>query len=515
MKKRLISVLLVLLMMAGIILIGQMKMPMKELKIKENDKVTEAVKYDKESVYIWYSDDTLTNYLNAAAVAYNESYGTRIVPQLKAPTEFLKEVNKSVCESNEPDMYIITHDSLGEAYLAGLTSDITMDKDGFIVAYLDRAREAVSYKDHILGYPLNFETSVLLYNKTFLEEMYESKVSAEEGSGSGESSEGNSSDGNSGTDSAGSDSSVADEDAGEALFVANSVEDLVPKTIEDIMNLADEYDAPEGVEGFFKWDVNDIFYNYFFIGDAINIGDQGGYDKSVIDIYNENAISALTAYQSLNQFFSIDAGTTDYNQVVQDFIDGKMIYTVATSDVVATLENAKADGSFKYEYGVALLPDMAEDLETRAMSMTNVVVVSPYASDKHREIANDFAFYMTNKYADELYAKSGKVSTSSTVHYDYAALKTFADEYEYSAPLPKMLESSTFWIDLERTFLNVWNGEDANTELKNLAEQVLYQVTGEETELPKIEIEDATTDVEYLDEEELMRSAKEGVEDSE
>ena len=487
MKRRLIAVVLVLLIMTGCILVGKLELPMKEL-IDNKASDSEAVTYDKESVYIWYSDDTLTNYLNAAAVAYNEEHDCRIVPQLKVPTGFLNEVNTAICDNNVPDMYIVTHDALGKAALAGLTSEITMDRDGFIVAYLDRAQDAVSYDNKILGYPLNFETSVLLYNKTFLNDMFEGKM-AEEADSVGE----------------------ASEEAGEEeeSLKVNSIDDLIPDTVEKIELLADEFDAPEGVEGFFKWDVTDIFYNYFFIGDAIDLGGQGGWDKSSIDIYNENAISALTAYQNLNQFFSIDSSTTDYNQIIQDFIAGKMIYTVATSDAIATLEAARAEGNFEYEYGVALLPDMSEDLLTRAMSMTNVVVVSPFASTHHQEIANDFAFFLTNKYADNMYSKAGKLSTSSTVHYDYDSLKVYAEEYEYSIPLPKMLETNTFWIDLERTFLNVWNGMDANAELKTLAEKLLYQLNGEEITLPLIEIEDNSVDIEYLDEEELTRSAKE------
>ena len=44
---------------------------------------------------------------------------------------------------------------------------------------------------------------------------------------------------------------------------------MIPSTIDDILSFADSYDAPEQVEAVFKWDVDDIFYNYFFVGNYI------------------------------------------------------------------------------------------------------------------------------------------------------------------------------------------------------------------------------------------------------
>ena len=53
---------------------------------------------------------------------------------------------------------------------------------------------------------------------------------------------------------------------------------LIPKTIDDIRNFADEYNAPETVESVFRWDVSDFFYNYFFAGNYITVGGSCGDD---------------------------------------------------------------------------------------------------------------------------------------------------------------------------------------------------------------------------------------------
>ena len=118
---------------------------------------------------------------------------------------------------------------------------------------------------------------------------------------------------------------------------------MIPSTIDDILSFADSYDAPEQVEAVFKWDVDDIFYNYFFVGNYIDVGGSCGDDTESIDIYNLDAIRCLMAYQDLNQFFSIDPDEVDYDSVIQEFIDGKLVFTVATTDIVGriALEDAQ------------------------------------------------------------------------------------------------------------------------------------------------------------------------------
>ena len=50
------------------------------------------------------------------------------------------------------------------------------------------------------------------------------------------------------------------------------------------------------------------------------LAEAAGDDSSRINIYNQDAVYGLAAYQKLSQFFSIDAATSSYDQVVQDFL---------------------------------------------------------------------------------------------------------------------------------------------------------------------------------------------------
>ena len=451
----------------------------------------------KETLYLWYTDEALTSYLSGAAVTYNENHDVRIVPVLESGIEYLENINQSSLESNAPDLYILSHDSLEKAYLAGLASEVKPAGDFSLEdAYIETGLKAAAYKDKIIAYPFYFETSSFLYNKTYLEDMALKGLEAEADAIEGELAQSQADEaaaaGTIGAvaeeiDTAGSENTVSvseTEAEAESRFTAEQIEarmkEILPATIDDIKEFADNYDAPEQVEGVFKWDVTDIFYNYFFIADAIDMGGEAGWNTEEIDIYNLEAIHNMRAYQELNQFFSIDTNEIEYEAILEDFMAGKMVFTTATTDVVSRLEHAKEDGLFAYDYDIAPLPDIDENHKARSLSMTSCVVVNGY-SDK-KEAANDFAAFLTAEYNDILYARSGKASAARNVDYDYAALDRFAEEYAKSIPMPKMLETSNFWVKLEVLFSQVWNGADANEKLRSLSEEMKTQITGEACE---------------------------------
>ncbi len=545
MKKRLMAILLIALAAAGIFAIGKSGMPVKEKEQSEDSSLFSN--HNKDSIYLWYTDDALTTYLSSAAVAYNETHDARIVPVLESGLDYVETINRNSVESNVPDLYVISNDALEKAYLAGLAVPVepTVNMEE---TFIGKGLAAATYKDKLLGYPFYFETSSLLYNKTYLRDLaiaqltqeqeeataQEQQENADSGSadgtqevsetGSGDAAQSSSKTGNADTAQSSSDTGSSDtatdssdSQTTEAVEEESSfteeqieakIEEYLPKTIEDIQTFGDMYDAPEQVESVFKWDVTDIFYNYFFIGNAINMGGESGWDTEQVDIYNLNAIQSMTAYQNLNNFFSIDTSAISYESTLNDFMEGKVVFTVATSDAVATLEQAKQDGTFAYEYGFVTTPSFKAEEPSSSLSVTNCVAINGYSTNQ--EVANDFARYLTCEYNDILYDRSGKVSAQKDMEYPYEALQVFAKEYETSVPIPKMLETGNYWLKLEALFAEIWNGADANEELKTLSEQIKYQITGEQIE--ETYIEDTTEDseedeVEYLDEDYYRQQA--------
>ena len=338
----------------------------------------------KETIYCWYSDESLSGYINAAAVSFGEQNKVRVIPVLTSDSEYLEVINQETLHSDQiPDIYLLSSDSLEKAYLAGLASKVPdteeiCDTDHFSQAAL----AAVTYHDKIIGYPVYFDTSALVYNEDYLK-TWATQQAEKELSGSSDNDEPV----GEGEEIIEEDSLPEDQTTEQATVDEAAVNALaeqyfakaLPSTVDDLLNIADTFDAPEGVEGVMKWDVNNILYNYWIVGNYMIVGGDPGDDRNDININNPETIQCLEVYKALNQFFFIESDTVTYDSVIQDFIDGKTMFTIGTTDVVKRLEDAKTDGSLTFNYGIARMPDVSTELQSRSLSVTGAAVINGYS----------------------------------------------------------------------------------------------------------------------------------------
>ena len=205
------------------------------------------------TVHFWYTNDLLTNYYNNVASVYNQLHrGANVVPKLVSASEYLENIYQASIQGEEyPDMYVITSDAMEKAYLAGLTMPVEAEEK-VAHAFPNVAVEAASYEDTLLGYPFYFDTSTLVYNKTMLEAVAWDQFriqAAAEGVENPES------------------IVVPEED------IARLVNVMIPETIDELITLSNNLEAPEGLETVFKWNINDIFFNYFYLGEYATLTD--------------------------------------------------------------------------------------------------------------------------------------------------------------------------------------------------------------------------------------------------
>lgn len=402
----------------------------------------------KQVLKLWYTDEAYTDFLNSAAVNYSELQDqVRVEPELVSASEYLEQISRVSVQDEGPDLFILSNESLEKAYLAGLAAVIDEENSALNSEhYHQSSRNAVTYHGKLIGYPLSFETAALVYNQTYLEQLGESSA---------------------------------------------------PTNIDEILEFADGHDAPENVEAFMRWDVSHIFYNYEFATDALKLGGDAGDDTAQVDLYNLETIQGMQIFQNLGQFFSIDQSEVSYDSVIRDFIDGKLIFTIATTDVVNTLEKAREEGRFPYAYGISEVPDPSAELTGSALSVTNAVVVNGY-STKQKE-AEAFASYLTGDAASSLYEMTGKMPANRLA--DLPAdrkdkLESFYSCYEESIPMPKMMETSNFWVYFEIALINISDGADVNTQMRELSEKIMTQVTGETYTEEVMEVPETEEEVE-------------------
>ncbi len=483
----------------------------------------------KDALILWYADDALTEYLTAAALAYQAETGVHVTLKLVSGVDYLEQINTASVYDGEtgadgavyeaPDLYLTTHDTLMRAYLAGLADEIRDVHEVVIPAnFPETAIHAVSCDDKLVAYPLYYETNFFLYNKTYMRDIASAKVEADTDHAEGEAAqaaidsgevnpeegekkddaqkqdeekeenkeenkeEGDGAENSEDAEGEGDEADLegeegdpmGEEEVEASPEVLKQLSTMIPSSIDDIKNFANNYEAPEAVEAVFKWDVSDIFYNYFFVGNYMNVGGENGDNNSVFNIYNQQAVECLQIYQDLNSFFSIDAKEVTYDKILQEFLDGKTVFTVATTDAVAKIEQATIDGNFDFEYGITVLPDLSPTLKARGLSMTTCVAVNGY-SEKKAE-ANDFASYLTMEKGQELYRLAGKIASKRGCIYENNEIYNIMNEYEKSVALPKMVETSNFWVQLEIAFTRIWNGADPDETLKTLSDTIGAQI---------------------------------------
>ncbi|MCI9144701.1 MAG: hypothetical protein HFH87_19135, partial [Lachnospiraceae bacterium] len=186
----------------------------------------------KETIYFWYNDESMTNFINSAAVSFGEEENVRVIPVLAAESEYLEAINyASVHTEQTPDAYIISHDSLEKAYLSGLATRI--EDTGSIcneAHFPASALSSVSYQGKKVAYPLFFETSALIYNETYLAEWAEQIATKEllEGGEPGENPE--------------ETNGIAVDEGLLAERTADYFANAIPATVDDILNIANTFD---------------------------------------------------------------------------------------------------------------------------------------------------------------------------------------------------------------------------------------------------------------------------------
>lgn len=367
--QRIIAVLIVVLILGQMLTVG----------ISRYNSARDHVQSTGEdvSLTIWYTDAKLNDFMLEAAEDYEQETGIEVNVQLISAVDYIETISEAtLVEENGPDLFVAGSDLLQKALYAGLVDDQVAYSEAESDNIPQKAFDAATCDGKLIGYPFYFESCFLLYNQYYEEDW--------------------------------------------------------PGTIDEILEYADNFEntgTTEKVQSIFKWDVSDIFYNYFFVGNYVGLGGTYGDDKSQLSLSEGKTIECLEYYQALNEFFAIDEETVHSEDVLQEFIDGKIVFTIAKTDAIARIEQAIAEGKVpEYQleterdeegneipareierfYGVGDIPNLSDELITRGLSVTNSIVVNNYS--KNRTYANDFAHYLSYERAGELYEETGKVS---------------------------------------------------------------------------------------------------------
>lgn len=380
--------------------------------VNEDDEIAVFDNNNAASLILWYSNNGMADYFDAVVNAYSAEKNVAMKASYIPESEMLEKINSANIDDGQEsaDVYFIESESLEKAFLAGLTETIN-DMDIFNEDnFSSTAISACTYKNKMIAYPLCYETSVLAYNTDYV--------------------------------------------------------DSAPATFDEILNAAadDEVEIPEGITSILKWDVGSLQYNFGFAGSYLEFGGKNGDDENILDLNNENVIMAMEYYYDLYQFFSIDINQADYDNTLEEFINGNIMYTIINSKSISTLEQSGMN------YDITVLPDLTDQLTTTTLSLTTVAIINPYAENE--TVAEDFVKYICYEHAYELYDKCGGMPCAKVENYESGKMNTLTQAYDNSVNLPKLMSASDYWVYLEIAMNEVWNGEDIEETMTALQDKM-------------------------------------------
>ena len=406
---------------------------------------------EEKPIVIWYTDPEIQSYMEAAAQEFAVQHGLKVYTELVTEVDYIETIcARSVAETmSGPDVYVASSALLEKATLAGLTTAIENAGASMETEYSPKAVQAVSYNGAIVGLPFYIETCFMLYNN----------------------------------------------------YYVDPAENEIPHSIDDILAYAENFEADEvtgRVESIFKWNVADVIESYMCMGAYTDLGGPSGDDKTQVSMDLDQIRKCMEYYQSLNAFFAIDADTVTSEEIIRQFIDGKIVFAIANVPMLAELSRAVEAGeipeyaasltrtneageeetteiSYDPFYNVAPLPALTDELDSRGLSVTNSVVVNPYSGS--RDTALQCARYLTGKRTELLYAEAGKLPAYRNLPGELSdELNNVYQAYEIAAEVPKIMELSNIWLQLEVVLADIWRGADIEEALNGFSELLAAQL---------------------------------------
>lgn len=370
---------------------------------------------------LWYYDEALTPYVEQLKTDYFRKQGLRVGGELVSVVSFFENMNRmNVNGSGAPDLYITDTTRLEQAYLGSLAKENAYPDIYNLQNYSVKALTSVRYGGKQVAYPLCFDMEFFVYNTEYL----------------------------------------------------NQPPASFAKITEDAESFTKMQDSP--IDMVILYDVNDLLFNYHFIGAVADFGGESGDDDSLISLNKEQMVKALSVYKDFATRGGINRKTTTYDLAENSFIYGRSMSAILKCSSIAALNQEKTT------YQICPMPAVSDEVPSKALSTTWCVCVNPMS--EHTKDAEKLAKFMTYDNTGNIYGLTGFLSAKRMNN----AGEGFSDVYmlyDDSASLPKFIETEELWKDLKGMFLGIWDGTEADAAFDTLEASVYLQLetrTGQE-----------------------------------
>ncbi len=372
------------------------------------------------TINVWYNDEAYLPYIEYVSQKLHEANELLTVnPVLTDEQGYMDNVYKTAINKTDdvqsPDVYFINSDDLQKAYLMGITAENDTYASTYTTSlYGETSINACTYNGKLYGYPISFNTSVMVYNKKYVSQ---------------------------------------------------------PDTFTSITDYSNSYKVDESnkdVQFITTWDTSDMFLNYGFSAPYINIGGTYADNKDIVEVNITRLKEAMKEFYNLKGAYALD-NITDENYCIDKFKNGNIIYTIIESDRLNELDNSDVD------YGVCKIPDFNNNVQTSSLSQTTMAVVNPYTDSA--ESAKAVAQALSYDYATDMYNYCNKPSARNDTKFskNEESYKNLYSVYADSVEKAKFVGADEIYLRYELMIKKIWAGtpvDDAVNEFENMIAKV-------------------------------------------
>jgi len=313
-----------------------------------------------------------------------------------------------------PDLFAAPHDKLGELVTGGHVLP-TSNADSVKNQVLASTAKALTYEGTMYGYPTSAETYALFYNKALISE------------------------------------------------------DKVPKTWDELVAFAKEFNAANSGKYGFLMDVGNGYYTIIFTtSDNNRLFGPDGTDTTNTNINSEASIKGMEFFKGLREILDVPAADLTTSICDAAFTSGNAAMYITGPWNVAPFKEAGVD------FGVAPLPSLpGNDTPVASFSGTRAMFVSAYSN--HPEEAALFGEFLISEEMQQLRFDITGALPSIDIAVESPYINGFLTQLNYAFPMPSIPQMGAFWDAMNSASANIWDGADIKTELDAANAAILGQ----------------------------------------
>ena len=363
------------------------------------------------AIACWYTDENDKAWMEAAAAAFKEEYGIEVKPVYYDGVQLFEDINQANIAGTGPDVYVMGNDQLEFGISGGMLQENTsFDEDFWKDNYPDTAKNALTYKGKQYGYPVYFDTYMLVYDANLLEN--------------------------------------------------------APASIDDILAFLNEYEDTGSTKAVFRWDVGDPYINTMFIAAYADLFGENGDDSSSFSVNGDKEVEAMEYFHSLSEYLWMDKNNMSHDIVRNRIKEGTLVLGLCKSDILPLLYEMNGDGANETSYQVSYVPSLTAELSSSCFSTTYGAFINPYGSNE--AAANMFSLFLSYEYQKDQFAGNGKLPVVNQKEgFDDIQTVLYA-QYQNSKPVPKVMVLGDYMTESGIAFDAIWKGADAKEQLDKL-----------------------------------------------